>query len=92
MADIKTRKLSENVRKLASLKASRDAMPDGAGLADAMEFIMDRTRFIETMKASVIWAFEAIDAVKASPDNPYGDDDEEIAGAILAQINFKKAD
>jgi hypothetical protein len=28
--------------------------------------------------------------VKAAPDNPYGDDDEAIAGAILAGIEERK--
>lgn len=88
----RNRKIGENVRKLASLKASRDAIPDGGGLADAIDFITDKQRFFESMKASVLWAFEAVDAVKSAPDNPYGDDDEKIAGGILDAINFGKRD
>jgi hypothetical protein len=36
------------------------------------------------------WVEQALAAVKAAPGNPYGNDDEAIAGEILSQIEARK--
>lgn len=84
--NVADRKVGPNMQKLAAFKASRDAIPDGGGLVDAIDFIKDQNRFKKSMLDSVLWAFAAVDVMKTAPDNPYGDDDEVIAGAIVAEI------
>lgn len=82
----KSRKIGANVKRLAALKVSRDVVPSGGGLADVMDFIKDHQRFVDANKAAFEWVFTSIDAIKALPDNPYGDDDEIIAGEILNKL------
>jgi hypothetical protein len=79
-----------NVQRLVILKTSRDAIPDGGGLPDAIAFLSDPQKIVSRLRESEAWVREAIALIKSSPDNPFGDDDEAIAGEILRQIEEKK--
>lgn len=75
-----------NVKKLIAHKMSIDAIPNGGGLGDGLKFLMDKQRIIAGAKAATEWVNQAISVVKTAPDNPWGDDDEAIAGEILRQV------
>jgi len=90
MTKYANRKLGPNVKKLLCTFVAHDAIPDGGGLADGVAFLSNKDRIISTTRAAMARMFECIDAVKHSRDNPYGDDDEAIAEAILSEIEQKK--
>ena len=71
------------VKKLAIRFMSVDAVPKDGGFGDAIAFLANPGRVIESARESVANAFAAIDAVKSASDNPYGNDDETIAKAIV---------
>ena len=84
-----------NVMRLAVAKMSADAIPNGGGLADGIEWIKSLQqpgKLSAEVKAAVEWANAAIEAVrKAADPNPWKTaDDEDIAGEILRQIEAKK--
>ncbi len=72
--------------RLVFYKVVRDAIPPGGGMADGLAFLADVAGMRAAYRAAFAWVDEAIAAVKAAPDNPYGDDDEAIAAAILARL------
>jgi len=74
------------VKKLIVRFMSVDAVPSGGGFSDGMRFLLDPERIMRSARESTAKAFAAIDAVKAAPDNPYGDDDEAIARAIIERL------
>lgn len=81
-----------NVRKLIVEKMSLDAVPSGDGLADAIAFISSSERIVAGAKAATAWVELVIRTVKEAPgDNPYGDDDEAIAGAFLRGLDERRA-
>jgi len=83
--------MGPNVKKLITHKMSRDAIPDGGGFADGLSFLSNPERMAKAARAATEWVEHAIAIVKTAPDNPYGDDDEAIAGEILRQIDERKA-
>ena len=78
------------VKKLAIQFATKDAIPKGGGLADGIAFIKGGPRFTQAIKDGFQSAFHAIDLIKASTDNPYGNDDEDIAKVIMDEIEKRK--
>lgn len=72
--------------KLIFHKVTRDAIPPGGGIAAGTTFLSDVAGMKASFRAAFAWADDAIAAVKAAPDNPYGDDDEAIAAAILDRL------
>jgi hypothetical protein len=82
--------MGPNVKKLIIRKMSKDAIPDGGGFEDGLAFLMNQDALTKTARHATEWVQKAIDAVKAAPDNPYGDDDEMIAEAILDEIETMK--
>lgn len=85
-----TRHVGPNVRKLIFAKMAKDAVQDGEGLVEAINFLGSPDRVRDSFRGAAAWIFAAIDLVKESPDNPYGGDDEAIAAAILKGIESKK--
>jgi hypothetical protein len=41
-------------------------------------------------REATAWVEQALAAVKSARDNPYGDDDEAIAGEILRQVEARQ--
>lgn len=78
--------MTTNINRLIARKISIDAVPKGGGFQDAIGFLMNPTAIYETAKRAKEWVGAAIQAVKDAPDNPYGDNDEVIAGVILEEI------
>jgi hypothetical protein len=83
--------MGPNVRKLVAAKMARDAVPPGGGVGNAIRFLTTPGAVTDGARKAQEWVKAAIAAVKAAPDNPYGDDDEAIAAEVLRQIERKKA-
>lgn len=84
------RKLGPNTRKLLAHFIAREAVPVVGGLADGLNFLVDPDRRRQGMEKAISNMEVALAAVKSSPDNPYGDDDEAIAAAILNRVEARK--
>lgn len=79
-----------NVTKLITRFMAREAVPPGGGLNGVLQFFTDdaaRKRILANAEKSTI---AAIQAVKSAPDNPYGNDDEIIAGEILKKLDQRQ--
>ena len=83
-----------NVRELLILKISRDAIPDGGGLADGIEFFANAEKRKEIMSGAIEFVKAAICAVREAPNpNPFRDaDDEAIAGELVRRAKQKSAE
>ena len=82
--------MGPNVKRLIAHKVSLDAVPRGGGLVDAVAFLKDTERLSACTHEAIAWVEAALEAVKAAPGNPYGDDDEAIAGELLRRIETRK--
>lgn len=85
----KTVLLGPNVKALMIRWASKLMVPDGGGINDALGHLTNPALLKEKMREALDKTMTAIDAVKAAPDNPFGNDDEAIAGEILQKIRSK---
>lgn len=77
--------IGPNVKKLIIRKMSLDAIPPGGGFQDGIEFLASN-RLAESGRNAAEWVQQALAVFKTAPDNPYGDDDEAIAGELLRRI------
>lgn len=85
------RKLGPNTRKLLAHFIALEAVPEGGGLASGLNFLADPERRRQGVERAMANLDAALKVVKSAPDNPYGDDDEAIAAAILERVERKKA-
>lgn len=76
-------KQGPNVKKLIVHKMTLDMVPTGAGIGDVIEKFGDLAGYA---RRATEWVEVALRAVKAAPDNPYGEDDEAIAAEILRKL------
>ena len=74
-----------NVKKLIVHKMSLLMVPPAGGLAETVALMAKPGGIGGAAKEATVWVEQAIAAAKAAPGNPYGDDDEAIAGEILRQ-------
>jgi hypothetical protein len=81
-----------NVRKLLIVKMSRDAIPDGGGLADGIEFFANLGKRKRIMAGAEEWVRQAIAVVRqAAEPNPWKvASDEEIAAELLRRIEERQ--
>lgn len=77
--------IGPNVRKLIARKAAFDAVPAGGNLGDFVDFI-NSGNFADSLKLAAQWVKEALRIFKTAPDNPFGDDNEAIAGYLLTKL------
>lgn len=75
-----------NLQKLRVLKMSMDAIPPGGGIQAGIDFLTSPERIKAGWLKAEAYVREEIAKVKALAVNPYGDDDEKIAGAILDEL------
>lgn len=76
----------DNLGRLACKIAAFEGIPAGADIQDGVEFLLDPD-LPKKLGAAKAKANELIDAVIQTVDNPYGEDREAIAAAILAKID-----
>lgn len=90
------RKIGANMRRLISYKAAQNTNPDGGGIGGAMNALSSALQtpghMAEIFSDAQKWADEAVNVIRALPDNPYGDDEEAIAGAFLEEIENRKTE
>lgn len=82
-------KLGPNAKKLLAYFIAREAIPPGGGIGDGLNFLLDSERRYQGLTKAVGALKAALAAVKSAPDNPYGDDDEAIAVAILERVEAR---
>ena len=81
-----------NVTKLITKFIAREAIPAGGdGVASAMEFFRNAEYRKKVLAAAEAKAIQAIELIKTAPDNPFGNDDELIAGELLKKIAERNA-
>jgi hypothetical protein len=87
-----TIEMTPNVKKLFILRMSRQAVPDGGGLSDGIDFFLDGEKRRVIMANSKEWVRKAIDAVRDGGEpNPWCNaDDETIAAEILRRVEKEK--
>ena len=93
MGDIKSDKIGPNVKRLIVHKMSLLAIPVGSGRNSLMlgaEMLTNRGKFASTAAEASNWVRQAIAVMKTAPDNPYGDNDEAIAKALLDGIEERQ--
>lgn len=83
--------MGPNVRRLLAAMIATEAVPASSpdGLGAALSYLTDRTKYKEVNQRAIQKVEEALDAVKAAPDNTYGDD-EGIAAEILRHIDERQ--
>lgn len=79
-----------NVTKLIMKFCARNVVPPGGGFVGVFDFITNPEKRLRVLARAEGEAISAIALIKAAPDNPYGDDDEKIAGVLLAGIEERK--
>lgn len=80
-----------NVTKLIIQFIASEAVPPDGSLADAIEFFKNQEHQKRILAKAEAGALAAIQLIKTAPDNPYGNDDEVIAGALVEKIKERKA-
>jgi hypothetical protein len=83
-------KYGPNVTKLIIKFIAREAIPSGGGIADGMEFFRNQELRKQVLETAQSKAIQAIELIKSAPDNPFGNDDEQIAIGLLKKIEEKK--
>jgi hypothetical protein len=88
---VSERPIGPNAKKLLAHFAALEAVPRGGGLADGLNFLADPDRRRRGFERAMANLDAALEAVKSAPDNPYGDDDEAIAAAVLERVEAKRS-
>lgn len=80
------RVLGPNVKRLLAHFIAREAIPVGGGVADGLNFLTNPERRTSGIEKAMADLDAALIAIKSAPDNPFGNDDEVIAAAILERV------
>ncbi len=78
------RKLGPNAKKVLSRFIAREAVPPGGGLENVHRFFTDAEHMHRVLEVAMENFDAYVDLIRQAPDNPYGDDEENIAAGILA--------
>ncbi len=81
------RKLGPNMKRLLSMFIARIAVPPGGGFASAITLFTEQGKHQRVAREALSQMDIAITAMRAAPDKYYSDDEEEIAGIILAKLD-----
>jgi hypothetical protein len=84
-------KYGPNVTKLIFKLVILEAVPPGGGPADVIEFFSNPDRRKLVLSKAEATTLNILRIFKTAPDNPYGDDDEAIAGMLLKKIEEKRS-
>lgn len=79
-----------NVKRLIAYRLATIAVPPNGNVFDGLSFLTSKDKIVAGTKEATKWVEQAIATVKAAPNNPYGDNDEAIAGEILRQVDVKR--
>ncbi len=84
-------KRSPNVAKLIIKFIALEAIPRGGGIASGIEFFINPEHRKKVLESAESKAIQSINFIKSAPDNPFGDDDDVIAGELLKRIEERNA-
>lgn len=84
-------KYGPNVTKLIIKFIAREVVPAGGGIADGIEFFRNSERRKQILESAESKTIQAIQLIKSAPDNPFGNDDEQIASELLKKIEEKRS-
>lgn len=84
------KEIGPNARRLLAHLMALEAVPKGGGIQTGLSFLSEPERLQQGIRDAMAKLEEALSVVKSAPDNPYGNDDEAIAGAILRRIDQRK--
>ena len=79
-----------NVQKLIAKRAAQIIIPDGGGFFDGLAVFSEPVRLQVSLIQATRWVEEVLRGVKAARENPWGEDDEKIAGAVLERIEQQR--
>ena len=80
-----------NVTKLILQFVACEAIPTGEEVfGSVMTFFRDADKRKQILNKAETDALSAIKLIKSAPDNPFGDNDEAIAGILLQKIEERK--
>jgi hypothetical protein len=85
-----SRVLGPNMKRLMAYAAAKESISPGGGMADALQAIATPGRLVEITRNALAFADAAVAVMRTAPDNPYGEDEEAIAGAILAELDKRR--
>ncbi len=85
------KKMGPHVKRLVCQYASVLAVPPGGGMKEAIATFTTPGKLQANLREACKWVEDKLAAVKAAPDNPFGDDDEAIAKHILEKIDERKS-
>ena len=74
-----------NMQRIIATLFANNAIPAGGGLEDGIAALMPG-KIQEGMKRAEAEALKMMRVVKSAPDNPFGNDNEAIAGYVLRHI------
>ncbi|MCK5018058.1 MAG: hypothetical protein KAS32_13460 [Candidatus Peribacteraceae bacterium] len=84
------RGLGPNMQKLlARVIAARTHISPGGGLQAGIDLLITPGKLGTASREALAWIDTALDVMRSAPDNPYGEDEEDLAEAILNEINTK---
>ena len=82
--------IGPNIRKLICHRMSSIIVPPNGGFKDVFSAIKTPGRLTQVARESTEWVESAVACVKSAPNNPFGDDDEAIAGEILRRVEERR--
>ena len=86
------RKIGPNMQRLIAAFIARLSVPPGGGFADAIGVFLEKGRLQEVTREALKQTDLAITAMRAATDKFYADDEEIIAGIIMAEIDKARKD
>lgn len=87
---IGTRKLGPNMKRFLAVCFARIAIPPGGGFADGMAALSSAERIKENTLKALALADQSIAVMRTASDKYYSDDEEEIAGIIMSNLDKRE--
>lgn len=84
------RKLGPNMKRLLAVCFARIAIPPGGGFADGMEALSSVERIKQNTLKALELADQAIAVMRTASDRTFSDDEEEIAGILMAELDKRE--
>ena len=84
--------LGPNIKKLIGHKVALQMIPPGTAnpIIAGFKAIMTPGLLSKHIEEAITWIQATFEVIKTAPDNPYGDDDEAIAGKLVHDIEERK--
>lgn len=84
------RPMGPNVSRLLRELIAIKAIPPGGGFQEGLSYLLNADVREQVNRKAVAFLDEHLADFRKAPDNPFGDDDEAIAAAILTAIDEKR--